>query len=154
VVLATYEALANSAEHAYRDGVGDIQLTAERTNDQVIITITDHGRWLPPSPADNRGQGLRLMHELADDFRITPNTDAPGTTVRSAGTLVSQLQTPTTEQPLSAELSFICDNRRPAEPARASTGDEGERPGAALPRMRDTSRLRRTGISEIAEYET
>jgi serine/threonine-protein kinase RsbW len=82
LVLAAYEALANSAQHAYQDGVGDIQLTAERTDDQVIITITDHGQWPPTSTADNQGQGLRLMRELADDFRLSPNKDTPGTTVR------------------------------------------------------------------------
>lgn len=82
LVLASYEAFANSAEHAYRDGVGDIQLTAERTDDQIIITITDHGQWLAPSTASHRGQGLRLMHELADGVHVTHNNNAPGTTVR------------------------------------------------------------------------
>ena len=82
LVLASYEALANSAEHAYRDGVGNIQLTAERTEDQIIITITDQGQWLAPSTAGHRGQGLRLIHQLADDVHVTHNNEAPGTTVR------------------------------------------------------------------------
>jgi anti-sigma regulatory factor (Ser/Thr protein kinase) len=45
LALASYEALVNSAEHAYQRRLGYIQLTAQRTNDHVIITVTDHGRW-------------------------------------------------------------------------------------------------------------
>ena len=45
LVLASYEALVNSAEHAYQGRLGYIQLTAQRTNDHVTITVTDHGRW-------------------------------------------------------------------------------------------------------------
>ena len=83
LVLACYEAVANSIEHAYRGRVGDILLSTERKDDQVIVTVTDHGQWLTPStPGRHRGRGLLLIHELADDAHITADQDHPGTTVR------------------------------------------------------------------------
>ena len=82
LVLASYEAVANSMEHAYRGRVGDILLSAERKDHHVIVTVTDHGQWLAPStPSRHRGRGLFLMHELADDAHITVDEDHPGTTV-------------------------------------------------------------------------
>jgi serine/threonine-protein kinase RsbW len=69
-VLASYEAVANSIEHAYQGRVGDILLSAERKDDHVIVTVTDHGQWLAHStPGHHRGRGLFLMHELADDVQ-------------------------------------------------------------------------------------
>lgn len=83
LVLASYEAVANSIEHAYRGQVGDILLSAEHKDDHVIVTVTDHGQWLAPStPGRHRGRGLLLMHELADDAHITVDEDHPSTTVR------------------------------------------------------------------------
>jgi anti-sigma regulatory factor (Ser/Thr protein kinase) len=43
--FSLYEALVNSTEHAHQRRLGYTQLTAQRTNDHVIITVTDHGRW-------------------------------------------------------------------------------------------------------------
>jgi anti-sigma regulatory factor (Ser/Thr protein kinase) len=58
LVLASYEAVANSIEHAYRGRVGDILLSAERKDDHVIVTVTDHGQWLAHStPGHHRGRG-------------------------------------------------------------------------------------------------
>jgi serine/threonine-protein kinase RsbW len=83
LVLASYEAVANSIEHAYRGQVGDILLSAERKDDHVLVTVTDDGQWLTPSTSGrHRGRGLLLMHELADDAHITADEDHPGTTVR------------------------------------------------------------------------
>lgn len=83
LVLASYEAVANSIEHAYQGQVGDILLSAQRKDDHVVVTVTDHGQWLAPStPGRHRGRGLLLMHQLADDAHITADEDHPGTTVR------------------------------------------------------------------------
>ena len=81
LVLAAYEALANSAEHAYQRRPGYIRLTTQRTNDHVTITVTDHGRWLVPAAPGNRGRGLLLMHKLADDVQLAVDKDHPGTTI-------------------------------------------------------------------------
>jgi serine/threonine-protein kinase RsbW len=91
LVLASNEALANSAEHAYPGRLGYIQLTAQRTDDHVIITVTDHGQWLTPAAPGNRGRGLLLIHQLADDVHLAADKDHPGTTIR----LRWRLSTPT-----------------------------------------------------------
>lgn len=83
LTLAVNEALANAAEHARSaDGAAStVRLTATMVDDQIRITITDDGIWLPP--ADNRteqhGRGLRLIHALTTEaaVELTPH----GTTV-------------------------------------------------------------------------
>ncbi|HEY7596571.1 MAG TPA: ATP-binding protein [Actinophytocola sp.] len=92
LVLATYEAMANSVEHAYVDAAGDdldgvVDLHAARTPDgTIIVTVTDYGRWKPPVPSDGiRGRGILLMRALADDTTIT-RVDT-GTTVTMTWTL-------------------------------------------------------------------
>lgn len=42
VVLASYEAVANGIEHAYRGRGGDVLLSAKCTDDHVIVTVTDY----------------------------------------------------------------------------------------------------------------
>ncbi len=73
LVLAAYEAMANSVEHAYeddRDGVVDLH-AAHTPDGTVIVTVTDHGRWKPPAPSDGiRGRGILLIRALADDATI------------------------------------------------------------------------------------
>ncbi|HEV7647326.1 MAG TPA: ATP-binding protein [Actinophytocola sp.] len=86
LVLAAYEAMANSVEHAYArsagdPGSGEVELHAARTVDgSVVVTVSDHGTWKPPEESDGiRGRGIPLMQALADDTTIT-SVDA-GTTV-------------------------------------------------------------------------
>ena len=88
LVLATYEAMANSVEHAYADLAGaEIELHAARTVDGlVVVTVTDHGSWKPPQGSNGiRGRGIPLMKALADDTTIT-SVDT-GTTVTMTWTL-------------------------------------------------------------------
>ena len=86
IVLAAYEALANCADHAYRNHDGPGPMTVEAAYDidtsTVRLCVTDHGRWVDPHsrPADiARGRGLRLMKALCDDFSV--NGAESGTTV-------------------------------------------------------------------------
>jgi anti-sigma regulatory factor (Ser/Thr protein kinase) len=86
LVLAAYEAMANSVEHAYVDAssdpaVGEVELRATRNVDgAVVVTVTDSGTWKPPQESDGiRGRGIPLMRALADDTTIT-SADT-GTTV-------------------------------------------------------------------------
>ncbi|WIX75550.1 ATP-binding protein [Amycolatopsis carbonis] len=82
VELATYEALINTASHAYSAGVaGTVELHAHHQDDLIRITVTDHGRWQPPTtdPGQLRGRGLTLIRALADHTILAP-TDV-GTTV-------------------------------------------------------------------------
>jgi anti-sigma regulatory factor (Ser/Thr protein kinase) len=87
LALAVYEALANVVEHAYPPDHPHpiMRLRARKRHHDVVITITDHGRWRPPSSeASYRGRGLTVMRALATytDLQRT----AHGTTVQLAAT--------------------------------------------------------------------
>ncbi|MFI7676287.1 ATP-binding protein [Actinophytocola sp. NPDC049390] len=83
LVLASYEAMANSVEHAYRDqtqGLLDLRGEVDEAQHRVVITVTDYGRWQPPQPSNGlRGRGLPLIQGLTATSTITPTT--AGTTV-------------------------------------------------------------------------
>lgn len=81
VVLAGYEAMANSAEHAYRDGdAGPVDVRAEALNGRLTVTVTDYGAWRPPVATNGlRGRGLLLIDSLADQCAQVHRED--GTTV-------------------------------------------------------------------------
>lgn len=81
VVLATNEALANAADHAFGAGTGEVVLHADRVDGDVLrVVVQDSGRWRPP-PADPgyRGHGMTLMAGLAQRCRV--QRGRAGTTV-------------------------------------------------------------------------
>jgi anti-sigma regulatory factor (Ser/Thr protein kinase) len=86
ITLATYEALANVAAHAYPDGHGWARLQAARTADAITVTVTDTGCGIPqtrPRRAGLRtpgGRGLLLIDQVTDQSDI--DTGTHGTTVR------------------------------------------------------------------------
>lgn len=87
LVLAVNEALANTAEFAYRhqSEPGSVTLTAacDPSNGSLAVTVTDEGAWREPTDAGNpqlRGRGIPLMEALADEVVI--DSSAHGTTVR------------------------------------------------------------------------
>lgn len=87
LVLSSYEALANAAEHAYPSGHGPVDLVAARITDgRVLVTVSDRGRWRPP-PADPgfRGRGLLMIKTLAHRAEIQQGPH--GTTVHMEWTL-------------------------------------------------------------------
>jgi serine/threonine-protein kinase RsbW len=83
LVLASYEAMANTVEHAYRDqtqGLLDLRARVDGQQNRIVVTVTDYGRWKPPQPSGGlRGRGLSLMQGLSSTETITPTTG--GTTV-------------------------------------------------------------------------
>ncbi|WP_370965165.1 ATP-binding protein [Amycolatopsis sp. cg9] len=81
IVLAGYEAMANSAEHAYRDReAGPIDVRAEALGGRLTVTVTDYGSWRPPAATNGlRGRGLLLIDTLADESAKVHRED--GTTV-------------------------------------------------------------------------
>jgi serine/threonine-protein kinase RsbW len=86
IVLATYEALSNCVDHAYRhfDSPGhmSVEVTYDQPAETVRVCVTDQGSWADPNshPAEiGRGRGLRLMHALSTE--VTVNGTAEGTTV-------------------------------------------------------------------------
>ncbi|WP_163505890.1 ATP-binding protein [Fodinicola acaciae] len=85
IVLASYEAMANVVDHAYRNVRGALELRAVCEPDggsgaAVNITVTDFGRWRPlPADPGVRGRGLLLMRRLAT--RTDIDATERGTTV-------------------------------------------------------------------------
>ncbi|MGW3963491.1 ATP-binding protein [Amycolatopsis sp. NPDC005003] len=81
IVLAGYEAMANSAEHAYPAGkAGPVDVRAEAMPGRLTVTVTDYGTWRPPAPSNGlRGRGLLLIDTLADHSAQIHRED--GTTV-------------------------------------------------------------------------
>jgi serine/threonine-protein kinase RsbW len=88
LVLATHEALANVADHAYPDGVGrldgatDAFVDAELTADgEIVVVVRDRGRWRPPAADPGwRGRGLLIIRGLSDGSEV--RHDESGTTVQ------------------------------------------------------------------------
>jgi serine/threonine-protein kinase RsbW len=89
LVLSSYEAMANSVEHAYRNqtqGVLDLLAQVDDGQGCVVVTVTDYGQWKTPQPSGGlRGRGLSLIKGLTTSSTITPTTG--GTTVSMAWAL-------------------------------------------------------------------
>lgn len=87
IVLASYEALSNCAEHAYNDVSADgavmtMDVSHDATEETVQVCVTDRGRWIQPDCGTTnavRGRGLILMHALADKCTVQARRD--GTTL-------------------------------------------------------------------------
>jgi serine/threonine-protein kinase RsbW len=81
LVLATYEALANVADHAYTGVQGDAWVEAERSSPgELTVVVSDRGRWRPP-PDDPglRGRGMALITALTE--RVAVQRGTAGTSI-------------------------------------------------------------------------
>ena len=85
LVLAASEALANAAEHgAGRRADERVCLTAwiepgERAEDDVVLSVSDRGRWRPTAAASaERGRGLKIISAMVDTVDVQSRA---GTTV-------------------------------------------------------------------------
>jgi serine/threonine-protein kinase RsbW len=81
VMLAAYEAMANSAEHAYPEGEGGpVEVRARCGAGELTVVVADEGRWKAPDPEETvRGRGRPLIGVLADVIATVHRED--GTTV-------------------------------------------------------------------------
>jgi len=78
--LATYEALANTIQHAYPLTCdGTMTLTATLDTDGLVISVADRGRWRTGFPHGHGGRGLLRMRAIVPETRVT--TTPAGTTV-------------------------------------------------------------------------
>lgn len=91
LALASYEALANVAAHAYPDGDGLLDVRAVHTPGRAEVTVTDHGTWRPSDggPTACGGRGLLLIDSLAEEAEIT-SAAGGGTSVRMAWAVDSE----------------------------------------------------------------
>jgi anti-sigma regulatory factor (Ser/Thr protein kinase)/putative methionine-R-sulfoxide reductase with GAF domain len=69
VTIAASEASANAIEHAYGPGRGSFTVRAERIDDVIEVTVTDHGSWRAPR-GEQRGRGLKIMQAAMDAVEI------------------------------------------------------------------------------------
>jgi anti-sigma regulatory factor (Ser/Thr protein kinase) len=94
LVLAVAEAISNAIEHGYRGVAGEITVRGrqELTRSglrQVVLTVTDQGRWRPIRHHDPlRGLGLDLIRELTAGLRIEPGPN--GTRVQLTSRAVAR----------------------------------------------------------------
>jgi anti-sigma regulatory factor (Ser/Thr protein kinase) len=79
VVLATWEACANAIEHAVEPQLDLVAVTAGLDDGCIRVTVSDSGRWAPPSTRENRGLGLRLIESLMTSVDVDESDR--GTTV-------------------------------------------------------------------------
>jgi CHASE3 domain sensor protein/anti-sigma regulatory factor (Ser/Thr protein kinase) len=79
LTVAIGDACANAVEHAYGPGDATFAVGAELIDGEVVIEVTDGGRWRSPRGM-NRGRGLQLMNAFTDSLEID-RTDE-GTHVR------------------------------------------------------------------------
>ena len=69
ITLATNEACANAVEHAYSPAPAYFTLRAALEQDEVVIRVSDGGRWREPRGTD-RGRGLRIMDAAMDAIQV------------------------------------------------------------------------------------
>lgn len=75
VVLAVSEAMGNAIEHgsASSDSVVGVEMVIVKNH--VHVEVSDTGRWsvnAAVTDADDRGRGLKLMHQLMSDVNVAP----------------------------------------------------------------------------------
>jgi anti-sigma regulatory factor (Ser/Thr protein kinase) len=82
LALASYEAMANAAEHAYVDvPPGPLSVLVRATVAGLDVVVADQGKWRVPDNGDGfRGRGIVVIRGLATDVAVTATEQ--GTTVR------------------------------------------------------------------------
>jgi anti-sigma regulatory factor (Ser/Thr protein kinase)/anti-anti-sigma regulatory factor len=70
--MAVSEAITNAIEHAYPPGrPGLVRLVASMLPDGFLeVNVADRGRWREPGTADDRGHGLLVIGQLADEMEV------------------------------------------------------------------------------------
>jgi serine/threonine-protein kinase RsbW len=97
LVLAVYEAVANTVDHAYRHAPepGPVLLIARRLDRAIHVTVADHGKWREAANTATpfRGRGLPLIRVLVPDVYL--DLGGAGTTMH----LRAHVPPPTARRP-------------------------------------------------------
>lgn len=127
IMLATYEALSNCVEHAYRQRPGPAEMSLDATYDAdsatVQLSIADRGSWTHPddcAPEAMRGRGLTLMGALSDSVSITRRPD--GTTVCLQFEHVPSATDPVGHTAIDQGIDHSTAVPAPIEPTPITTG--------------------------------
>jgi serine/threonine-protein kinase RsbW len=83
IALAVTEACANAVLHAYREGIGIFEVTAElATGGRLVVIVRDHGSGMAARvDSPGLGVGLPVMAAIAEALEID-SPDGSGTLVR------------------------------------------------------------------------
>jgi PAS domain S-box-containing protein len=79
ILVACGEACANAIQHPYGAREGSLEVDLALIDGDVQITVTDSGRWRPPSSADG-GRGMHLIEALMHGVEV--DSGSGGTVVR------------------------------------------------------------------------
>ena len=74
IIVAVGEATANAVEHAYGAAGGTVIVRAELLGDEVVVRVSDTGRWRP-ARGEHRGRGTLIMETTTDQFRVEQRED-------------------------------------------------------------------------------
>lgn len=80
--LAVTEACSNVVKYAYRDSIGEMEISLDPAEDGFSVFVEDNGTWLDRISGDGEagGLGIPLMEAVTRDFSLDSN--GLGTTVR------------------------------------------------------------------------
>jgi anti-sigma regulatory factor (Ser/Thr protein kinase) len=93
LLLSVSEAASNAVEHAQDPLEPFFDVVAEVEETTVTVTVTDHGRWLPPTASAFRGRGLEMMAVLADTTVVT-GIDGTAVTIRKPAAPAAEVNGP------------------------------------------------------------
>jgi len=87
VLLAVGEALANAIEHGSVERTQIIRLEATISDRELLVSVSDTGRWQPGLEGffSGRGRGHVLMDALADSVDVDGDQHGTIVTLRFAG---------------------------------------------------------------------
>jgi serine/threonine-protein kinase RsbW len=88
VVLAVDEACSNVLQHAFPNGPGSYELSADIRPGEVVIDVVDHGvgfdpmDWRPAEILDLTGRGFEIMRRVMTTVEVESPTRQGGTRLR------------------------------------------------------------------------
>ncbi|NIH67134.1 ATP-binding protein [Modestobacter marinus] len=85
LLLAACEAATNAVEHAQQPTEPFVDVTAEVTTTEVVVTVRDHGQWRERVPSMDRGRGSTLMGAVGEVTAV-PGPEGTTVTIRSPRT--------------------------------------------------------------------
>jgi sigma-B regulation protein RsbU (phosphoserine phosphatase) len=75
VKLAVSEAVTNAIVHAYREGPGEVVVSAEATEDDLVIVVSDSGGGMEPRPdSPGLGLGLSIIRSVTSRMEVSEAT--------------------------------------------------------------------------------